>query len=471
MLADRQILPFSHTTLKQSFRTSIVPISHPIKKKFPLNVDITEEFAQAFELMENSDRNLFITGRAGTGKSTLLRYFRTNTQKNIVVLAPTGLAAINVRGQTVHSFFKFPPHPISSKDIKWLKEKERELFQKIDAIVIDEISMVRADVLDAVDYFMRINGKQRSAPFGGVQMIFIGDLFQLPPVISSDIEKQLFNFLYDTPYFFSAHSLHAAQPFILELTRVFRQTDSVFLNLLEAVRTKEIDTETLHYINDACYKRNFVPPPDQYYITLTATNYTAEQINRNELNKINAPEYSFKGDTTGEFNRQKHSLPNDEILTLKEGAQVMFVRNDQWHRWVNGTIGKVQYVDNEIVCVEIKGEHGNVVHRVEQTTWEIVRYTYNEQERKIDTEVVGTFNQLPLKLAWAITIHKSQGQTFSKLIIDMGRGAFAPGQVYVALSRCTTLNGIVLKKPLYYSDIIIDRRIADFWKNKKFKEQ
>lgn len=430
------------------------------------NFNITDEFAKALDLMENSQQHLFITGRAGTGKSTLLRHFRSTTQKKVVVLAPTGLAAINVRGQTIHSFFGFPPHPVSSSHIRRRREKERELFENLDTIIIDEASMVRADILDAIDYFMRINGRHRTTPFGGVQMIFIGDLFQLPPVISSDIEKQLFNFLYDTPYFFSSHSLMSAELVFVELTRVFRQTDRRFLDLLEAIRTKELDHETLDYINHFCYKKHFTPPDGQYYITLTATNFTAEQINRNELNKINTPAFTFKGDTTGEFNRQKHSLPNEELLTFKEGAQVMFVRNDQWHRWVNGTLGRIQYVDSEIVCVEVQGEHGAVVHKVEQATWEIVRYAYNEQERKIDTEVIGTFNQLPLKLAWAITIHKSQGQTFSNLVIDLGRGAFAPGQAYVAFSRCTTLGGIVLKKPLYYNDVIVDNRIIDF-SNKK----
>lgn len=425
-------------------------------------LDINPGFQRALDFLENSNRHVFITGRAGTGKSTLLQHFRATTSKKIVVLAPTGLAAIQVRGQTIHSFFGFPPHPINSDHIR--RRKDRKLYEEIDTLVIDEISMVRADVLDAIDYFMRINGQNRSLPFGGVQMVFIGDLFQLPPVISSDIEKQLFNFLYDTPYFFSAHALHSADITYIELTQIYRQTDRQFLTILEAIRTKEIESELLKQINSQCHNPNFKPTAENPYITLTATNYTAESINKRELAKLNTTAFTYKGDTTGEFNRQKHALPNDEIITLKEGAQVMFVRNDQWFRWVNGTIGRVHYLDGEIVCVAIESDKGEVIHKIEQTTWEIVRYNYNETARKIETETIGTFNQLPIKLAWAITIHKSQGQTFNRIIIDMGNGAFAPGQTYVAFSRCTTIEGIVLRRPIYYNDIIIDDRITQFSK-------
>jgi ATP-dependent DNA helicase PIF1 len=423
-------------------------------------LDINPDFQRALDFLENSNRHVFITGRAGTGKSTLLQHFRASTAKKIVVLAPTGLAAIQVRGQTIHSFFGFPPHPINSDHIR--KRKNRKLYEEMDTLVIDEISMVRADVLDAIDYFMRINGRNRSLPFGGVQMVFIGDLFQLPPVISSDVEKQLFNFLYDTPYFFSSHALHSADITYIELKQIYRQTDRHFLNVLEAIRTKEIEEYLLRDLNERCHKPNFKPTAEQPYITLTATNYTADNINRRELAQLTTPAFSYKGDTTGEFNRQKHTLPNDEIVTLKEGAQVMFVRNDQWYRWVNGTIGRVHYLDSNTVCVAVESDKGEVVHKIEQITWEIVRYNYNETARKIETEIIGAFNQLPLKLAWAITIHKSQGQTFNRTIIDMGQGAFAPGQAYVAFSRCTTMEGIVLRRPLHYSDIIIDERIVQF---------
>lgn len=425
-------------------------------------LDINPDFQRALDALENTNKHVFITGRAGTGKSTLLRHFRTISQKKMVVLAPTGLAAIQVRGQTIHSFFKLPPHPISRDHIHRLKD--RRIYEELELIVIDEISMVRADVLDAIDYFMRINGKQRSLPFGGVQMVFIGDLFQLPPVISSEVEKQLFSFLYDTPYFFSAQALYKAEITYIELTHIYRQTDRHFLDILEAIRTKNIEDEVLRHINGLCLKPAFKPSSEQPYITLTATNYTADNLNRLELARIEKPTFSFKGETTGEFNRQKHTLPNDEIINLKEGAQVMFVRNDQWYRWVNGTIGRVHYIDQQSVCVAIESGNGEVVHKIEPTTWEIVRYTYNDSERKIETEIIGTFNQLPIKLAWAITIHKSQGQTFERVIIDMGQGAFAPGQTYVAFSRCTQLKTLVLRRPLRYTDIIIDERIVNFSK-------
>jgi ATP-dependent DNA helicase PIF1 len=247
-------------------------------------LDINPDFQRALDALENTNKHVFITGRAGTGKSTLLRHFRTISQKKMVVLAPTGLAAIQVRGQTIHSFFKLPPHPISRDHIHRLKD--RRIYEELELIVIDEISMVRADVLDAIDYFMRINGKQRSLPFGGVQMVFIGDLFQLPPVISSEVEKQLFSFLYDTPYFFSAQALYKAEITYIELTRIYRQTDRHFLDILEAIRTKNIEDEVLRHINGLCLKPAFKPSSEQPYITLTATNYTADNLNRLELARI-----------------------------------------------------------------------------------------------------------------------------------------------------------------------------------------
>lgn len=425
-----------------------------------LKLTNTPEFDQALSLMEDTmGHPIFLTGRAGTGKSTLLQYFRQTTQKKIAVLAPTGLAALNVRGQTIHSFFGFPPHPIHSDHIK--KRKNNLIYQNLDAIVIDEVSMVRADVLDAIDQFMRINGKERSLPFGGVQMIFIGDLFQLPPVISSDVEKQLFNFLYDTPYFFSAHVLRRIPMQYIELKKVFRQKDRHFLDLLDAVRTKNIDEETLQYLNNQCLNRQFAN--HQLAITLTSTNYTAQNINNRELAKINHPSYTFTADVVGNFD--EHNMPNDKTLTLKKGAQVMFVRNDQWGRWVNGTLGTIDQIADDFIAVRVESAHGEEVYPIEKSTWEILRYQYDRKENKITTEPLGSFNQYPVKLAWAITIHKSQGKTFNNVVIDIGRGAFAPGQVYVALSRCTTLEGIVLKNPIRFTDIMIDERVVEFARN------
>lgn len=422
------------------------------------NIEINKEFEQAYDLMENTNEHVFLTGRAGTGKSTLLQYFRKKTRKNVVALAPTGVAAINVKGQTIHSFFGFPPHPISSDHIR--KRKDRKVFEKLDTIIIDEISMVRADMLDAINYFMRINGKYRSRPFGGAQMIFIGDLFQLPPVVSNDVEKRLFEFMYETPFFYSSQVLYNVDVKYIELKKVYRQKDGHFLGLLDQIRTKQLDYFTLRTLNER-YKPYFSPPKDGKFITLTATNAIARRINEAELEKLSNKKRLYQGEIEGKFEDRR--LPNDMLLVFKEGAQVMFVRNDPYQRWVNGTIGTIQYLDEETVSVKVEGEKGEIVHTVNKEKWELLKYVYNEEKSSIDTEVQGSFTQYPLKLAWAITIHKSQGKTFDKVFIDMGRrGAFAPGQIYVALSRCTTLEGIVLKKPIKASDIMVDQRVLAF---------
>lgn len=421
------------------------------------NINFSAEFENAYNVMENSKDCVFLTGKAGTGKSTLLRYFCENTQKNVVVLAPTGIAAINVRGQTIHSFFGFPPHPIGRDDIK--KRRNAHLYQKVDTIVIDEISMVRADMLDAIDYFLRLHAKHRHLPFGGIQMIFVGDLFQLPPIVSSEAEKNWFQFLYPTPYFFSANCLKMFDLQVIELNKVYRQADLQFLSLLDRIRTKNLDEYDLEYLNQA-YKANFIPPETDYYITLATNNSIAQNLNDHKLDLIREKPYRFTAETEGSFDLK--NAPNDPILTLKEGAQVMFVKNDPKYRWVNGTIGKIQYVDDEILSVKISGTKYHTVHEVEKVTSEIVRYTWNETAQKIDKEIIGKFTQFPIKLAWAITIHKSQGKTFDKVVIDIGKGTFAPGQLYVALSRCTSFEGIVLKQKIQHKDIIIDPKILNF---------
>jgi len=424
-----------------------------------LTLDHTPEFDHAIRLLEDSaGHHVFLTGRAGTGKSTLLQHFRQQSKKKLVVLAPTGIAALNVRGQTIHSFFGFPPHPIHSDHIK--KRQNRQVYQNLDAIIIDEVSMVRADILDAIDYFMRINGRERSLPFGGAQMIFIGDLFQLPPVISSDVEQQLFNFLYDTPYFFSANVMQSLPLHYIELKKVYRQKDRHFLDLLDAIRTKSISQSELNELNAKCLQRGAGSSGNELAIMLTSTNYLAQNINNRELEKLSDPPFSFDADIVGNF--EEHIMPNEKKLTLKKGAQVMFVRNDQWGRWVNGTLGKIKEINKDEITVEINTLDGEVSYTLEKCTWEVLRYQFDHKDNKINTEVLGSFNQYPIKPAWAITIHKSQGKTFNQVVIDVGKGAFAPGQIYVALSRCTTLEGIVLKNPIKQSDIIIDERILNF---------
>lgn len=423
-----------------------------------MQIEFNTNFQKALQAMEHTNEHLFITGRAGTGKSTLLKFFSHHTAKNVVLLAPTGIAALNIGGQTIHSFFGFPAHPVYDKHIR--KRKNKALFENIDALVIDEISMVRADLLDAIDRFMRLNGRMRNLPFGGSKVICIGDLYQLPPVISTKEEKQLLEYLYETPFFYSAHVLKEVNFNYIELKKIYRQTDGHFLNLLEAVRTNNLEQEDYMLLKSR-HHPEFKPPKDSCYIVLTATNEQARLINEQEMNQLETPAQIYEGFIKGEFAREQ--LPCDYNLYLKEGAQVMFVKNDPYHRWVNGTIGRVYMLRPDVVGVEITTETGEIAqHLIPQTKWEIMRYVYNETEQKITTEILGSFTQYPLKLAYAITIHKSQGKTFEQVIIDLGRGAFAPGQVYVALSRCTSLAGIVLKRQIKYWDVKTDERIVEF---------
>ena len=423
---------------------------------------LSDDFQYALDLLENESTNLFITGRAGTGKSTLLQLFRNTTKKKVVVLAPTGVAALNVRGQTIHSFFGFPPRLIQPKDIK--KRRFRRLFQNMEVLIIDEISMVRADVLDAIDQSLQLN-RDRFEPFGGVQVVFFGDLFQLPPVVATEPEKHLFRTVYESPYFFSAHVFRFGfQVDMLELRQVYRQSDSYFLRLLDAVRRNRIDQDDLESLN-----QRHVPSfkAADFYITLSARNNTVNRINQRELDQLQAYSHTYQAKITGQFN--SYVFPTDANLTLKEGAQVLFIKNDPDKRFVNGSIGKVISLEEKSVKVALEKADGTPdLIEVTPIEWEIIKYKPDEKDpTKIETEVIGTFQQLPLKLAWAITIHKSQGKTFDKVIIDLGAGAFEHGQAYVALSRCRTLEGIVLKKPLRFRDILVDERIVEFYEQQR----
>ena len=425
-------------------------------------LELNADFQYALDLLEKKHRNLFITGRAGTGKSTLLKLFRNTTRKKCVVLAPTGVAALNVGGQTIHSFFRLPAKPLQRDEIKRLSPKYRRLYQKMDVLIIDEISMVRADLLDNVDIFLRKN-RENPAPFGGVQVIFFGDLFQLPPVVASDAEKQLFNGFYETPYFFSAQVFEDGFELeTLELRKSYRQESRHFLRLLEAVRLNHIDYDDLEDLNER-YEPDF--ETQEYYITLSTRNAIVNAINDRELRKIEFPAVTYTANIQGDF--QARLYPTDALLNLKLGAQVMFVKNDPQKRFVNGTIGKVVKLDPDKVEVQIETPDGGYkVIEVEKMEWEIQKYKLSDQDpNAIDTKVVGSFKQIPLRLAWAITIHKSQGKTFDKVIIDMGRGAFEHGQTYVALSRCRTLEGIVLKQRIRPQDIMVDMRIVEYYES------
>lgn len=417
---------------------------------------LSEEFRYVLDLMENSQENLFITGRAGTGKSTLLQLFKTTTSKKVVLLAPTGIAALNVGGQTIHSFFRFPARLMVGAEIK--KHRSRKMYTTLESIIIDEISMVRADVLDAIDLFLRKN-RENNLPFGGVQMLFFGDLFQLPPVVSSVSEKQFFQTYYSSPYFFAAHVFN--QTFSIqkvELSKSYRQESRHFLRLLEAVRTNSVDYDDLEELN-ARYQPEFQNVG--FYITLSARNATVDMINSRELDSLPEAEFRFLSRSNGDFNPRLY--PAEAALRLRKGAQVMFVKNDPKRQFVNGTIGKISELQADLIRVQVEKSDGSMHEiEVESATWEVLRYKLNDKG-EIETEVAGSFEQYPLKLAWAMTIHKSQGKTFDKVIIDMGKGAFEHGQTYVALSRCRTLEGIVLKQPLHFQDILVDERVVEFY--------
>ncbi len=422
--------------------------------KSPL--ELNADFKYALDVLEKTQRSMFITGRAGTGKSTLLQLFRNTTKKKMVVLAPTGIAALNVKGQTIHSFFGFPPRLIMAKDIR--KNFTRKWFKKIEVLVIDEISMVRADLLDAIDRSLQIH-RENPLPFGGVQMVFIGDLFQLPPVIATEEEKRLFEMSYDTPYFFSSNVLQELEIEMFELRKVYRQENRHFLRLLDAVRLNQADWEDLDDLNTR-YLPHF--ETEKNYITLSPRNAKVDRINIRELANLNSPEFIFKATIEGTFDPRLY--PTEASLRLRKGAQVMFIKNDPEGNFVNGTIGKIVEVNGDSIKVfsDEKGSPGEI--EVFPMEWEILRYKQAKDDpNDLETEIIGRFEQYPLKLAWAVTIHKSQGKTFDKVIIDMDRGAFEFGQTYVALSRCRTLEGIVLKQKLQHSDILVDERIVDFY--------
>lgn len=436
-------------------------------------IDINTQFLQALTLLEESRTHVFVTGRAGTGKSTLLRHFRLHTKKNIVVLAPTGVAAVTIGGQTIHSFFHFRPDITVQKVKKMRVDSEAALlYQRLETMVIDEISMVRADLLDCVDTFLRIHGPVAGKPFGGVQMVFIGDLYQLPPVTTQD-DRGIFSEHYDSPYFFSAHVFSPKQRSLLtdkdlfqlefiELEKVYRQNDNDFIHLLNTIRSGTAGEAEFARINTRL-NPDFDPPPDARYIYLTTTNAMADEVNERKLNQLDTDNYFFPGTTEGSFDEKY--LPTAAELHMKIGAQVMMLNNDPGGRWINGTIGTVERVerggDDEPRTILVCFESG-VVERVHPYRWEIYQFSFNKELNHVESEAVGAFTQYPLKLSWAVTIHKSQGKTFDKMIIDIGRGTFSPGQLYVALSRATTLSGIVLKRPIRKQHVWLDPRIAAF---------
>lgn len=420
----------------------------------------SEEFLKALDLLENSSNSLFITGRAGTGKSTLLTYFKNHTNQNIVILAPTGVAAVNISGATIHSFFGFKPDITLEK--AWSlggKTKKAMLYQALDAIVIDEISMVRADLLDCIDAFLRrVIGTSKA--FGGKRVIFFGDLYQLPPVVTRD-EQGIFNSRYSSAFFFSADVMSRLALTFIELTKIYRQKDDEFIEILNAIRENLASPQHLELLNTRV-NDDYAPPPEEYVIYLTGTNQNAQSYNTYQLHSLTGSLHSFVAVTSGSFDRRSEPAPRE--LTLKIGAQVMLTCNDREKRFINGTVGRVEDISemDGVPVVSVRLQNNKLID-VSPNSWEMYKFNYNTNSRRITTEVAGTYTQLPLMLAWGITIHKAQGKTFDRVAIDLPQ-SFAHGQTYVALSRATSLSGIILKSPLTARHIIMDP-IINSWIN------
>ena len=432
------------------------------------------ELDLAWQFIENTGTHLFLTGKAGTGKTTFLHRLKAESPKRMVVLAPTGIAAMNAGGITLHSFFQLPFAPYipdssfsAGEDVAYRYRFSKEkinIMRSIDLLVIDEISMVRADVLDAVDAVLRRYRNSRK-PFGGVQLLMIGDLQQLAPVVRDEEWKMLSKF-YDTPYFFSSHALRETEYYTIELTTVYRQRDDRFLQMLNGIRENRCDASTLAALNKR-YLPGFNPSPEEGYIRLVTHNYQAQRINDNELERLPGRSFAFPATVEGKF--PEYLYPTEKVLELKQGAQVMFVKNDMSgeHRYVNGTIGEVTSVSS--AGIEVRCLQSGVRLTLQPEEWTNARYALNEETKEITEEIEGTFRQYPLKLAWAITIHKSQGLTFDKAIVDVG-GSFAHGQAYVALSRCRTLEGLVLSAPISAKAIINDETVAAFTREAREKQ-
>lgn len=440
--------------------------------ELPAGYENDKTAQKLFDLIENSDKSIFLTGKAGTGKSTFIHYFTKNTEKSVLLVAFTGIAAINIGGQTIHSFFRFPLKPLlpNDPDITIFKPffQKRKILEQTDTIIIDEVSMLRSDILEGLDYSLRMNGGNPNKIFGGKQLILVGDIFQLPPVIDNadEVETELFKIIYDSEYFFDSVAYKQLNPETFEFSKVHRQSNEQFISLLNKVRDCSIESLGIDELNKR-YNPSYTPKPEEFAITLTTNNYVAKSENVTKLNSLPYKSHFFKSNITGDFKEDKY--PTNPVLELRRNSQIILVKNDsidKGRRWVNGTIAKIEFLEDE--KIEIRLKDGSV-HTLQKETWENRQYQWDKNKGRITSKVIGTFEQYPIKLAWAITIHKSQGLTFDNVIIDLGSGAFVNGQLYTALSRCRTLEGLTLKRRIQKKDIIEDKRLMHFYNNNILK--